>query len=216
MKRLISYCYFLFCKFFFKFYCPLKVDGQEYLPKTPFILCSNHNSHMDTPVLMLATGLPFKSFGMVAAKDYFFDNRLRKAIVNAIMNLIPIDRKVSRESLSNNIAACKNFVENRGHHLIIYPEGTRSLSGEIQSFKRGPAMIASELAMPLVPVYIDGTYQSLGKGSFFPKLGKIYVRIGPPIFATQDKNKITQLLEDSVKQLKECVQNEANEVVGLG
>src|SRR5437763_474109 len=126
MKRMASYLYFLFCKFFFKFYCPITVSGQENLPSRPFILCSNHNSHLDTPVLMLATGIPFNQFGMVAAKDYFFDNVWRKRIASILMNLIPIDRNVSRDSLAENMSACQHFIENKGN-LIIYPEGTRSL-----------------------------------------------------------------------------------------
>lgn len=199
----MSYFYFLFCRAFFKLYCPLKVEGRENLPAGSFILCSNHNSHMDTPVLMLATGMPFNQFGMLAARDYFFDNPWRNRIVNFLMNLIPIDRKVSRASLVKNISACKHFVEKGRRHLIIYPEGTRSLTGEMQPFKRGPALIALELAMPLIPVYINGAYQSLGKGQRFPKLGKISVRIGKPIIANKDKKQVTELLENSVKKLKE-------------
>jgi len=158
---------------------------------------------MDTPVLMLATGMAFNQFGMLAAQDYFFDNPWRKRIVNFLMNLIPIDRKISRSSLAKNISACKHFVENGRHHLIIYPEGTRSLTGEIQPFKRGPALIALELAMPLIPVYIHGAYQSLCKGRYFPKYGKINVKIGKPILPNKNKKLVTELLESNVKKLKE-------------
>lgn len=119
------------------------------------------------------------------------------------MNLIPIDRKVSRLSLAKNISACKNFVENRQGNLILYPEGTRSVTGEIQPFKRGPAMMAWKLAMPLVPVYIEGTYQVLSKGRCFPKRGEINVKIGKPIIACKDKKQVTELLEKSIKKLKE-------------
>ncbi len=214
MKKIVSYLYFLFCKFFFKLYCPLTIQGRERLPDTPFILCSNHNSHMDTPVLMLATGIPFNQFGMVAAKDYFFDNPWRNLIFNMAMNLIAINRDVSRTSLMNNITACKQFVENEGKHLIIYPEGTRSLTGEIQSFKRGPALIALKLGMPLIPVYIEGTYQSLRKGYYFPRFQKIRVHIGHPILANTDKKQMTEQLENSIKQLR--IHNETNEMVRLG
>lgn len=203
MKRIISYIYFLFCRGFFKFYCPLKIQGRENLPPGSFILCSNHASHIDTPVLMLATGLPFNLFGMVAARDYFFDNPWRNKIVNFLMNLIPIDRNVSRATLMHNMHLCKNFIEKRRGHLIIYPEGTRSVTGEIQPFKRGPAMIAQELAMPLIPVYIDGTYRALRKGRWFPRASKISVKIGKPILPHADKKQVIGLLEASVKNLKE-------------
>src|SRR5579871_4403770 len=108
---MMSYLYFLFCKLFFKWYCPLEVYGHENLPESSFILCSNHNSHMDSPVLMLATGLPFNRFGMVAAKDYFFDTPWRKIVVNHLMNLIPVSRTVTRDSWNESIHACQQFVE---------------------------------------------------------------------------------------------------------
>jgi 1-acyl-sn-glycerol-3-phosphate acyltransferase len=203
MKKIMSYLYFLFCELFFRFYCRLTVYGKENLPSSPFILCSNHNSHMDTPALMLATGLPFNQFGMIAAKDYFFDNVWRKYIANLLMNLIPIDRKISRTTFIENISACKHFIEKQGKYLIIYPEGTRSITGEIQAFKRGPAMIASKLAIPLVPAYITGTYNSLKKGKFLPTPAHIYVKIGKPIATIQDSYKLTKLLEKRIIELKE-------------
>ncbi len=205
MKRITSYLYFLFCKFFFRFYCPLKVDGREHIPSGSFILCSNHNSHMDTPALMLATGMSFNQFGMIAAKDYFFDHRWRKIFSTIAMNLIPIDRKISPHSLAKNILACKQFVKKGKKNLIMYPEGTRSSTGEIQPFKRGAAMIALELAMPLIPVYIEGTHEAMRKGNRFPKPGKINVKIGKPISVDENKDKgeLTTLLENTIKQLKE-------------
>ncbi len=147
--------------------------------------------------------MAFNRFGMVAAKDYFFDNPWRNKIVNSLMNLIPIDRKVSRLSLAENISACKHFVESGQRHLILYPEGTRSMTDEIQPFKRGPAMMALKLAMPLIPVYIEGTYQVMRKGQCFPRRGKINVKIGKPIIACKDKKQVTELLENSIKKLKE-------------
>jgi len=201
MKKIAAYLYFVFCRIFFSIFCPLKVHGRENLPARCFILCSNHNSHMDTPVLMLATGIPFSQFGMIAAKDYFFDNSWRKMTAGIAMNLIPIDRKVSRQSLKKNISACKNFVENNEGYLIMFPEGTRSLTGDMQPFKRGAAMIALALAVPLIPAYIDGTYLSMRKGQIFPRFRKIHVRIGKPIFASHNRSRLTELLENSIKDL---------------
>jgi len=201
MKRILGFLYFIFCKIFFKLYCPVKVSGHHHLPKTPFILCSNHNSHMDTPVLMIATGMSFNRFGMIAAKDYFFDHRWRKWF-GMIMNLIPFNRDISRTSLINDISACQHFVKHKERHLIIYPEGTRSITGEMRSFKRGPAMIAQQLAMPLVPAYIEGTFDAMKKGQFFPKARKIHVKFGKPILAGADKKQITHLLENEIKELK--------------
>lgn len=90
------------------------------------------------------------------------------------MNLIPIDRQASKESMVLSIKLCAAFIKNNNRNLIIYPEGTRSLDGELQPFKKGPAWIASKLNLPIVPVYIHGSYQSMPKRSIFPKTSTDY------------------------------------------
>jgi len=69
--RFIKKLFELFCKAVFMSYCPLQVNGRENIPATSFIFCSNHSSHMDSGVLMGASGLPFRQFGLMAAKEYF-------------------------------------------------------------------------------------------------------------------------------------------------
>lgn len=211
-RPLFGFVFFLFCKFFFKFYCPLHVKGRENLPTQPFILCSNHASHMDTPVLMLATQLPFSLFGIMAAQDYFFDNSVRRGIVRSLMNIIPISRTSSKYSLAQNIETCKQFIMKKNGCLIIYPEGTRSCDGEIHSFKRGVAILAKELNLPIVPVYIQGTYQSLGKWHVFPKPKKIHLTIGKPVdlitLGAQDNVRVlANQLEQIIKNLKCAYEN---------
>lgn len=168
---------------------------------------------MDTPVLMMASKMSFSSFAMIAAKDYFFEQGKRKSLATLFMNLIPISRKATRKTLDKNLELCKEFINTQQKKLIIYPEGTRSISGELQSFKRGPAMIATELKLPIVPVFIHGTHQSLCKGMRFPRRNKIKVVIGDPIypekFQTIEQSvfdmyrSMTITLETQIKQLKE-------------
>lgn len=209
MKFLHS-LFFGFCKIFFKIYCPLQVNGRENLPSHSFIFCSNHCSHMDTPVLMMASNMPFSSFAMIAARDYFFAQGKSKSSATLFMNLIPISRKANRKTIADNLELCRQFISTQKRKLIIYPEGTRSVSGEIQSFKRGPALIASELNLPIVPVYIQGTHEALGKGSYFPRPKKIKVMIGEPIHPETDSQqkssshyrKITCILEEKIKYLQ--------------
>ena len=61
----------LFGTMLFNLWCPLSVHSRERLPSPPFMVCSNHGSHMDSAALMYASDLGFSQFGMVAAKDYF-------------------------------------------------------------------------------------------------------------------------------------------------
>jgi long-chain acyl-CoA synthetase len=204
-----------YCKALFTLYCPLQVQGRENIPESPFIFCSNHNSHMDTGVLMRCSGLPFKNFGMMAASDYFFENKSRKFFLGSLMNLIPVNRKPTYKNIVEAMAACREFTKDQSRNIIIYPEGTRSLTGQIQSFRHGAAMISSELKLPIVPVYIKGTYDSMPKGKSFMRPKRLHATIGQPIFPEQfnyeNKNGkpmsgyrlLTTKLEKSILKLKE-------------
>ncbi len=173
----------LYCKAVLKVYCPMTVIGLDNLPEESFVFCSNHCSHMDSAVLMAASGQPFHQFGMVAARDYFYGKRNAWCtLVHKIMNLIPVDRKSNRKALLENLALCRAFVSVNQRNLIIYPEGTRSMTGNMQSLKHGAAMLSVELGLPIVPVYIDGTYRAWPKGKAFMRPTPIKVYIDKPLY----------------------------------
>jgi 1-acyl-sn-glycerol-3-phosphate acyltransferase len=151
-----------FCRGFFFCYCPLTVEGREHLPASPFIICSNHTSHIDSAVLMTASGRPFSTFALLGASDYFFDSKRVRFVVSRFMNVIPIDRQAQAKSLQRSLAMCDDFLQRTHGNLILYPEGTRSSSGEM-------------------PAYIEGAHKILAKGQNVPRLGTVTVRFGEPI-----------------------------------
>jgi 1-acyl-sn-glycerol-3-phosphate acyltransferase len=167
-----------FCRTFFTCYSPLTVEGRHCLPDGPFLLCSNHSSHADSAALMTATGRSFRSFALLGASDYFFHTRGVRWVVSSLMNVIPIDRRPGLRSLAISLAACRQFVEQSGGSLILYPEGTRSPDGEMQAFKSGVGLFALELGLPVVPAYIEGTHRILPKGRYLPRFGAVTVRFG--------------------------------------
>jgi 1-acyl-sn-glycerol-3-phosphate acyltransferase/long-chain acyl-CoA synthetase len=170
-----------FCRVFFIFYCRLTVVGQRHLPASPFIICSNHTSHIDSAVLMTASGLPFSAFALLGASDYFFDSWRTRFLVSRFMNVIPIDRQAQLKSLQRSLAMCAEFLQRTNGNMILYPEGTRSRDGEIQIFKRGVGLFAVDLGVPVVPAYIEGAHNILAKGKFMPRPGPVTVRFGEPI-----------------------------------
>jgi 1-acyl-sn-glycerol-3-phosphate acyltransferase len=176
-----SVCYERFCRAFFKWYCPLTVEDRHHLPDAPFLLCSNHTSHADSAVLMTASGRSFRSFALIGASDYFFHSRLLRWIVSPLMNVIPIDREPGAKSLSACLATCRQFMQQNGGSIILYPEGTRSPDGDMQAFKNGAALFAIELDVPVVPAYIEGTHHILPKGRYVPRAGPVTVRFGKPV-----------------------------------
>lgn len=167
-----------FCRMFFTCYCPLAVEGRHHLPDKPFLLCSNHTSHADSAALMTASGRSFRSFALLGASDYFFHSRSVRWSVSALMNVIPIDRRPGPKSLGACLATCRRFLEQTGGSLILYPEGTRSPDGKMRTFKTGAGLFASELGVPVVPAYIEGTHRILPKGSSVPRSCPLTVRFG--------------------------------------
>jgi 1-acyl-sn-glycerol-3-phosphate acyltransferase len=167
-----------FCRVFFASYCTLAVEGYDRLPRGPFLLCSNHSSHADSAALMTASGRSFRSFALVGASDYFFQSRPVRWSVSPWMNVIPIERSARPKALANCLDECRRFLEQTTGALILYPEGTRSPDGEMLPFKPGVGFFVSELGVPVVPAYIDGTHSVLPKGCFVPRQGSVNVRFG--------------------------------------
>lgn len=169
-----------FCQTVFKIYCPLHASGQENLPAPPYLICSNHASHLDSAMLMAATNIPFQKIGLIAAKDYFFDKQ-RRFFLHYMLNLVPIARGGGSKAVKESIIACRSFLNSGGEALIIYPEGTRSLNGKIARFKEGAAILAHDLDLPMVPAFVLGSSDSLPKGAFFLKPKKLLVSFGKPL-----------------------------------
>jgi 1-acyl-sn-glycerol-3-phosphate acyltransferase len=167
-----------FCRVFFSSYCSLVVEGSQHVPNGPFLLCSNHSSHADSAALMTASGRSFRRFALLGASDYFFQSRRVRWAVLPWMNVIPIERTARPKALSRCLDDCRKFLRQTGGALILYPEGTRSHDGEMHPFKPGVAFFLSELGVPVLPAYIEGTHLILPKGHFVPRPGCVTVRFG--------------------------------------
>jgi len=130
---------------------------------------------------MTASGRPFSTFALLGASDYFFDSKRVRFVVSRFMNVIPIDRQAQAKSLQRSLAMCDDFLQRTHGNLILYPEGTRSSSGEMQAFKKGAGLFAVALGVPVVPAYIEGAHKILAKGQNVPRLGAATVRFGEPV-----------------------------------
>ena len=72
---------------------------------------------------------------------------------------------------------CEEFLQRMQGNLILYPEGTRSCDGEIQTFKKGAGLFAVDLGVPVVPAHIEGAHNILAKGKFMPRPGTVTVEL---------------------------------------
>jgi 1-acyl-sn-glycerol-3-phosphate acyltransferase len=121
-----------------------------------------------------------------------------------MVQLIPINRSGRGGSLAQTIALGRRFLDGANRALIIFPEGTRSTSGEIAPFKRGISVISTELELPIVPAYIEGSAERMPKGRMFPAPGSVHVHIGAPILPAgdPDHDAVARAVESSIRALK--------------
>jgi 1-acyl-sn-glycerol-3-phosphate acyltransferase len=153
----------------------LSVRHRRRLPRQgPAIIVANHNSHLDTVVLMSL--FPMRKLAYirpVAAADYWMKTRLLGWFATHIINIIPIERNVSM--VRQDIFAPMNEALERGEFLILFPEGSRGEPEQMTEFKSGIAHLARRNPdVPVVPVFLHGVGKALPKG-------KLLIL---PIFAT--------------------------------
>lgn len=181
--------FYYYCRFVFLWYTPVTIRGREKLPNSSAVFCSNHNSHMDVALLSAAAGKSFNYFGMLAAKDYWFDSTLKRVLINFVMNLIPIARKSKDQSddfpFENTITLCKAFMNQGKRNLVIFPEGSRGIPGDIRPFRKGAALFSTELNFPIVPVFIHGSHKAWPKGKIFMRPTRIKVQILDPMYPSE-------------------------------
>jgi long-chain acyl-CoA synthetase len=162
---------------FMKSYVRVRAVGREHIPAAgPFILAPNHSSHLDTPAVLTAVGRRRRVW-IAGAEDYFFNSSLKRLVFGKLLDTIPFDRQT--DGIVGLRRCCGAL--RRGDGLLIFPEGTRSPSGELQPFKIGVAVLCVELGVPIVPVHIHRAFDLLPKGKRFVKPGSIVVRFGEPI-----------------------------------
>jgi len=163
---------------FMNTYLSVDCNGLTHVPASgPYILAANHCSHLDSVAIRQVLGARASALHVMGAKDYFFDTRLKSWFFTTFLNALPFDRE---ENAAESLATCKTVLDS-GRAILLFPEGTRSVSGELQAFKPGIGVLGMELDVPVIPVYLRGTYEALPKGRSVPRSAKIRVVIGPPV-----------------------------------
>jgi long-chain acyl-CoA synthetase len=157
--------------------CQLRVTGLEKLPQSgPFILCPNHQSFLDAPVV--ASLLPWHLFQSVfhLGTSEIWGWGWRRRLARSL-RLVPVDPD------SNLVAGMRagTFGLRRGHILTLYPEGERSIDGTPRTFKKGAAILATHLKVPIYPVALDGFQEAWPRGKPPQKFARLRVAFGDPI-----------------------------------
>lgn len=175
----------------------LEARGTENLPaEGGYILCPNHSSNLDVLWLFASMGRacpPLEKVACMAKKELLGHWFTRFA--HTVMGGIPVDRGGASSSA---VEHSRRWLE-QGGRLVLFPEGTRTRSGALGEFKPGAAQLAVETGVPLVPVRLNGAFETYPAGTKMPKIGKkcrIRVTIGAPI---APQGKTPQELTDAVR-----------------
>ena len=155
----------------------LEVKGIEKLPAGgPYIICPNHQSFID-PLVLVST-LPYDVFRntFYVGTSEIFGNGILRTIARSF-RLIPVDPD------ANLVPAMRAgaYGLRRGKILVLYPEGERSIDGTPKTFKKGAAILATHLHVPIVPVAMDGFFEAWPRGKKFQKFTPLKITFGDPI-----------------------------------
>ncbi len=155
-----------------------KIEGSDNVPPhTNFIVAPNHASHLDTGLVKRALGEAAEQTVAVAAADYWFDTKYKRAYMNNFTTLVPIERSGSlRQSLRH-----VSQILNEGYNALIFPEGGRQLSGQIAEFKPIIGYLAVNQKIGILPIYLWGTYEAFPKGTIIPPTKSVGAKIGAKV-----------------------------------
>lgn len=178
------------------------VRGAEHLGALdrPALICPNHSSHIDHPALRLALGPRYRHrLAIAAASDYFWRNR-GLAFLAGWLAGVPFSRE-GRGALES-LKAIETLLA-RDWSVVVYPEGTRSRTGQIAHFRPGAGFVAVRTGRPVLPVRIYGTRAVLPPGARRPRRGHVEVRFGAPLVPLpgEDARAFTSRLEAAVRAL---------------
>ena len=187
----------------------LKVTGMEKLPRSgPFILSPNHQSYLDAPVIMSALPWPiFRNLFFVGTSEIFGDGWIRK--IAGTVRLIPIDPD------ANLVPAMRAgaFGLKHGRMLVLYPEGERSIDGPPKTFKKGAAILASHLQVPIYPVAIEGFHDAWPRGKRFQKFARLQVTVCDPVLPPPG-TPTSETYENMTAELREKIVREWERMSG--
>jgi long-chain acyl-CoA synthetase len=196
-----SYIFIKVAKVLFRVFLRLRYTGTGKLPQAPFILCPNHQSFLDGPLLISA--LPRRVIDKIFILGYtdywegsvmgFFGKLSRIVGIDGSANLV--------QALQTGAIGLR-----KKRVLLVFPEGTRTIDGKMTEFKKGAAILACELGVPIVPVGLKGAFEMWPRGGKF-RLHPVEVHFGDPIHPADFKGEadpytaLNDTLKSAVQQL---------------
>jgi 1-acyl-sn-glycerol-3-phosphate acyltransferase len=173
----------------------VEVEGLERLdPKQTYVFTPNHQSLIEVPLFLTFLG---RNIAYLAKKELFkypvFGWGLR------VIGVVAVDRSNTQAAIESARRAARNL--KNGKSYVVYPEGTRSLDGQLLKFKKGAFLMAIEAGVPVVPVTVSGGSDVMPKGQLSVNPATIRLRVHGPI-------ETTGLNPESAAELADAVRNQ--------
>jgi long-chain acyl-CoA synthetase len=199
-----------------RLFAHMRVEGLDHLANLdgPVIFASNHQSHMDVPVILAALPGRWRAHLAPAMLKEFFtahfhpaDHTWRQWFTNSLnyylacfyFNTFPIPQ---REAGARRTLRYMGELTSDGWSILIFPEGVRGAPGDIKPFRGGVGMIASRLDVPVIPVRLDGLDRVLHPTWHMVRPGSVRVAFGAPMrLRGEDYAALAQRLEEQVRSL---------------
>jgi 1-acyl-sn-glycerol-3-phosphate acyltransferase len=157
-------------------YHRLEIVGRDRLPDGPFVMVSNHSSHLDAVCLRAALPLRRLSGSFTAvAEDYFLANPVRQLSAKLLANAIPFSRHLR---VRGGMRECLSILTGQDAVLVFFPEGTRSRNGQMGLFRPGIGALLAGSRLQAVPCAIQGSFEAWPKGRRLAWPGRVRVVIG--------------------------------------
>ncbi|MBK6465106.1 MAG: AMP-binding protein [Myxococcales bacterium] len=165
-----------------------RVSGRAFIPHNRNVLVvANHASHLDMGFVRHALGKYGEDVVTLAAQDYFFEKgSVKRAFFENLTNLKAIDRKSGLRASERQAGE----VLSRGKTVLIFPEGTRSPDGDVHEFKSFLGHLVLTYNVDVLPIFVGGTRDAMGKGAKLPTKREIFARIGPAL-TVKDLRRLT-------------------------
>jgi 1-acyl-sn-glycerol-3-phosphate acyltransferase len=171
----------------------LEIHGRDWIPRDrPVVFMANHQSNCDPPALLAI--LP--PVLVMVKKEFFRIPILGRGML--ARGFIPVNRRnrgQALEAVEKGVQALK-----AGKSFLVYPEGTRSPDGRLQSFKKGVFVMAIKAGAPIVPISVSGSNKIMPKGKFVMRPGGVRITFHEPILTEGSTIEDRQVIIERVRQ----------------
>ncbi len=185
----------------FRRFFDFRAGGLEHLPQDrPYLIAANHASHLDGACVYAAVHSQVDHLNIATSEHDLTDAELRW-FLSTFVNAIPFD---GHDNFAAGLVRARQLVGVR-RPLLVFPEGTRSVNGQLQPFKASVGLLAYELDAPVVPLHIAGTREALPEGTRTPSRHPLRLLFGPPLTAAPFKGTPYEIYYEIAAALKRQV-----------